>query len=90
MSEIEADAAEFRRHLTGLTWKPNEWADHGEICFEWIGPNRHAIVSIEGDGLIGYAMLVDESFVPGKYLARPDTFPDDLARYLSTATVAHP
>lgn len=90
MSELEADAAEFRRHLAVLAWKPNEWTDEGEICFEWIAPNRHAIVSIEGDGLIGYAMLVDGKFVPGAESARPGTFPDDLARYLTTATEEYP
>ncbi|NTF17693.1 hypothetical protein G6L37_04720 [Agrobacterium rubi] len=84
MSDIEADAAEFRKHLADLAWKPDEWADEGEICFEWIAPNRHAIVSIEGDGEIGYAMLVDGTFVSGEEAAIPHRFPADLKSYLST------
>ena len=82
MSDIEADAAEFRKHLVDLAWKPDEWADEGEICFEWIAPDRHAIVSVEGDGEIGYSMLVDGKFVPGVEAARPGRLPADLGPYL--------
>ena len=84
MSDIEADAAEFRKHLVDLAWAPIEWADEGEICFEWIAPDRHAIVSIEGDGEIGYAMLVDGKFVSGEATAKTGRIPADLGRYLLT------
>lgn len=82
MSQIEAEAAVFRAHLASLTWKPNEWADEGEICFEWISSNRHAIVSIEGDGEIGYALLVDGRFEAGAEVCPPSRLPDDLRAYV--------
>lgn len=82
MSRIEAEAAEFRVHLASLTWQPNEWGDEGEICFEWISSDRHAIVSIEGDGEIGYAMLVDGKFVAGAEVCPPSRLPDDLRAYV--------
>lgn len=84
MSDIEADAAEFRKHLIDLAWKPDEWANEGEICFEWIAPGRHAIVSIEGDGEIGYAMLVEGTFIAGEERAAASRFPSDLKLYVST------
>jgi hypothetical protein len=83
VSQIEAQAAEFRAQLVSLTWQPNEWSDEGEICFEWISSDRHAIVSIEGDGEIGYAMLVAGKFVAGAEVCPPSRLPEDLARYLS-------
>lgn len=83
MSQIEADAAEFRAQLALLTWQPHEWSDEGEICFEWISSDRHAIVSVEGDGEIGYAMLVEGRFVAGAEVCPPSRLPEDLARYLS-------
>lgn len=82
MQQIVADAAEFRKQISGLEWQPSEWSDEGEICFEWIAPGRHAIVSIESDGFIGYAMLVNGCFVSGAELASPSRLPDDLRTYL--------
>jgi hypothetical protein len=83
MSQVEAEAAEFRAQITALAWQPNEWSDDGEICFEWISSDRHAIVSIEGNGEIGYTMLVDGTFVAGAETCPPCRLPDDLCRYLS-------
>lgn len=90
MSLVEADAAEFRAQLAPLAWQPDEWSDEGEICFEWISSDRHAIVSIEGDGEIGYAMLVGGKFVAGAEVCPPSRLPDDLARYLSGTPGAAP
>jgi hypothetical protein len=83
MQQIEAEAALFRRQLADMEWQPDEWSDVGEICFEWIAPGRHAIVSIEGDGAIGYAMLVADRFVAGSEVAPPSRMPDDLRAYIS-------
>jgi hypothetical protein len=88
VSQIESEAAEFRAHLSSLSWQPSEWSDEGEICFEWISSTRHAIVSIEGDGEIGYAMLIDGKFVAGGEVCPPSRMPDDLARYLSEGAAA--
>lgn len=82
-SDLQSDAALFRERVKELAWQPEEWSDEGEICFEWIAPGRHAIVSIEGDGEIGYAMLVDGKFIAGDEIGTPADIPRDLGRYLS-------
>jgi hypothetical protein len=85
VSALEADASAFRKLLAGLEWQPREWSDEDEICFEWISDERHAIVSIEGDGEIGYAMLVGGRFVAGAEKGIPSCMPSDLASYIAGA-----
>jgi hypothetical protein len=82
-NQLEVEAAEFRALTVGLGWRPNEWNDVGEICFEWVSATHHAIVSIEGDGMIGYAMLRGDRFVAGSEDCPPSRFPQDLAQYLA-------
>jgi hypothetical protein len=66
---------------------PLVWGDRdGELAFEWISSTKHAIVSFEGDGLIGYAMRTGGRFRPGEIRDAPATvFPPDLRAYLAGA-----
>jgi hypothetical protein len=77
------DAATFIGLITSLKWQPKVWKDEGEIGIEWISAGKHAIVSIEGDGLFGYAMLRDGVFHSGEERDPPvTTLPADLRDYL--------
>jgi|GEM_PF-2829163 len=78
------DAAHFYSLIKDLAWAPDVWADEGEIAFEWIDPNRHAVVSIEGDGRLGYTMRKGDVFVSGSVIDAPvSILPEDLREYLS-------
>ncbi|MDG4885347.1 hypothetical protein [Mesorhizobium sp. WSM4884] len=61
---------------------PAIWSDEGEIAFEWKWGKRHAILSIEEDGTVGYAMLDGERFSPGRETGSLNSFPPDLLNYL--------
>ncbi|HEV2502312.1 MAG TPA: hypothetical protein VGV39_04520 [Mesorhizobium sp.] len=61
---------------------PTVWLGDGEIGFEWIGEEMHAVLSFEDDGSIGYTMLKGKQFVPGEFEAEVNSFPSDLASYL--------
>lgn len=61
---------------------PKVWAEEGEIAFEWKWGKRHAILSIEEDGTIGYAMDHGGEFLPGSEVASLDALPRDLLEYL--------
>jgi hypothetical protein len=78
------DALGFSALLTEIEWRPNIWADDAEVVFEWIKDDKHAVVSFEGDGLIGYTLLKNDVFVAGDLLDPPATIlPPDLREYLS-------
>jgi hypothetical protein len=77
------DAATFIGLITHLEWQPNVWTDLGEIGIEWISPDKHAFVSIEGDGVLRYTYLVGDQFVSGQLETPPvSILPDDLVSYL--------
>jgi hypothetical protein len=83
---ILKDAGKFYSHIRDLDWQPDIWSDDGEIAFEWMKNDKHAIVSFDGDGKYGYAMLHGASFQPGHVIdPEPDIFPDDLMEYLEIA-----
>ncbi|MEQ5827833.1 hypothetical protein J3456_10745 [Sulfitobacter sp. NFXS29] len=57
-----------------------------EILFEWRGSETSAVASVEGDGLVGYAMKINGSYRPG---AGPEDLnlsglPNDLVEYLQS------
>lgn len=82
--EMERDADAFALACNATPWKPTISRCEGEILFEWIGPGRHAVASIEGDGLVGYALLVGDRFVSGRVPDCPaGDLPEDLAEYLA-------
>ena len=61
-----------------------------EILFEWRGDETSAVASVEGDGLVGYAMKINGSYRPG---AGPEDLnssglPNDLVEYLQTGKAA--
>jgi hypothetical protein len=77
------DAATFIGLITHLEWQPNVWTDDAEIGIEWISSNKHAFVSIEGDGVLRYTYLVDGNYVSGQLDTPPvTTLPADLANYV--------
>ena len=83
-AKIFGDALNFVGAMPSGVWLPHVWADDAEVVFEWISGDRHAIVSCEGDGVIGYTYRVAGHFVPGQQTAaRSDGFPADLAAYLA-------
>lgn len=80
---IIADAKLFAKAISGLSWKPKVWSDDGEIVFEWINNDRHAVVSVEGDGILGYALLLDGQFTSGNEVeASVRSIPSDLLEYI--------
>jgi hypothetical protein len=82
-SSIFCDALEFAGGLPPGVALPRVWFDDCEVVFEWIEHGRHAIVSCEGDGVLGYTYRVDGLFKPGAIAhARPHSFPADLTNYL--------
>ncbi len=83
-ASIFCDALKFVGAMPVSVLQPRVWADDTEVVFEWISGDRHAIVSCEGDGMIGYTYRVAGQFVPGLVTAaRSDGFPTDLAAYLA-------
>lgn len=88
---IILDAAAFYkvvREDLQLEWDPHVRISEEEILFEWIDGVTHAIVSIDGEGTYGYAMLSDEgTFCPGAVNNPPvNTMPDDLRIYIEENT----
>ncbi len=85
-SSRAADAIEFLQLLDAIEWRPDIWGDEGEIVFEWISDTKHAVVSFEGDGSIGYTVMRDGAFVAGEVVDAPSSIlPPDLREYLSAA-----
>lgn len=85
---ILRDAFEFAGSLPPGVPLPRVWFDDGEVGFEWIERGLHAVVSIEGDGIIGYAYRVDGTFKPGAIAAaEPHSFPADLFTYLTAGQI---
>jgi len=83
---ISLDAMKFAHAISEIGWRPSVWSDDGEIVFEWIDGDRHAIVSIEGDGRLGYTMLIDGEFKAGKDTeVLASQLPSDLLEYLISA-----
>jgi hypothetical protein len=84
MARCFADAFEFVGAMPLGIPRPALWTDREcEVVFEWIGQRDHAIVSLEGDGILGYAMRINGQFVPGSCrAAQASSFPEDLLKYL--------
>lgn len=84
--QMASDVRAFAQHLPEISWQPSIWTGDGEVVFEWIGDGKHAVVSLEGDGFIGYTMLLDGQFVSGEIdQASVLSFPDDLKEYLRSS-----
>lgn len=84
--DLLADAANFYDSIQAMSWKPAIWSDEGEIAFEWKTGGKHAIVSFDGGGTYGYAMLMDGKFRAGAVeLPAPNVVPSDLLAYLDVA-----
>lgn len=84
--DLIEEAAPFFDLIKDLDWQPNIWSDEGEVAFEWKTPEKHAIVSFDGDGYYGYAMLVNDRFRAGAQdMPLANTIPSDLKDYLSVA-----
>lgn len=54
----------------------------GEVFLKWNVGKKEASVMFAGHGQIGYALLRDGRFVPGREEATVDSFPSDLFAYL--------
>lgn len=78
------DAFEFLGALPVGIPAPAIWTDgECEVVFEWIGKRDHAIVSLEGDGFLGYTFREEGAFRPGECVsAVPSIMPGDLESYL--------
>lgn len=82
---LNGDARLFAKTLVDLPWQPDVWSGDGEVVFEWISDDRHAVVSIEGDGLLGYTLLRDGQFQSGQQNdALVTALPEDLKEYITT------
>lgn len=79
------DAFEFVGALPLGVPRPQVWTDGVcEVVFEWIGRRDHAVVSVEGDGVLGYTMRSAGQFIPGAHeQSPPSKVPADLREYLS-------
>lgn len=84
MQSLQELGDRFAQVIPASIASPTTWVDDGEAAFEWVGTNTHAIVSIEPDGTVGYAMRIGDSFEPGQEKARVDAFPSDLLEYLQS------
>lgn len=85
-SAIFQDALTFYMNVRTMLWRPAIWIDDGEIAFEWRDDIRHAMVSIEGDGHIGYTIYKDGKFRSGEVVdPTPSVMPADLKDYLLKA-----
>lgn len=84
MAACFRDAFEFVGALPLGIPSPTIWTDgEAEIGIEWISEARHAIVTVEGLGILGYALLIGEKFQPGSQIEAPAaSIPTDLASYL--------
>ena len=81
---LYADASNFNYALKEVVWKPAVYVEDGEIVFEWIRDGKHAVVSVEGDGVLGYTMLVEGKFISGSTeMASTGAVPADLKAYLA-------
>lgn len=80
------DAAPFYDLIKDMKWQPKIWSDDGEVAFEWKQGQKHAIVSFDGDGGYGYAMLAQDRFRAGSQnMPAANTMPSDLKDYLDVA-----
>lgn len=83
---LALEAAQFHVLMKNLNWQPDIWGDDGEIAFEWIRDDKHAIVSFDGGGRFGYTLLRGDTFEPGIHEDPPVGFlPQDLREYLEAA-----
>jgi hypothetical protein len=58
-------------------------SEYGDIALQWRANGMRALVSFEGDGSYGYALLVDGSVRPGKTAVKSASeLPGDLRDYL--------
>lgn len=82
---MRIDAIRFLSKVPGEITMPAVELGTEEITFEWRHGGLAATASVEGDGLVGYALKIGECFVPGK---GPEdlsvkTLPTDLLDYLT-------
>lgn len=83
---MKYDAAALLLALPSFVPDPHIWGDADEVVFEWFDVGKHAIASFEGDGLVGYTMLVEGSFQPGAFEDHPaGAIPTDLLDYIASA-----
>lgn len=84
MASCFVDAFEFAGALPWDIPSPSVWTDgESEVVFEWIGARDHAVVSLEGGGLLGYTYKKDNEFIPGQVRsAGSNKMPADLEVYL--------
>jgi hypothetical protein len=58
-------------------------SDDGEIVFQWRSLRGRALATFEGDGTLGYAMMSQGKFVPGREVgAKANRTPDELKAYI--------
>lgn len=78
------DAFEFAGSFPLGVPRPSVWTDgECEVTFEWIGERDHAVVTLEGVGLLGYAMMKNHRSRPGSCIeCKASVFPTDLLEYL--------
>lgn len=80
---VVENAYVFSQTVKNIEWRPSVWNEDDEIMFEWVKDDKHAVVSIEDDGTLNYAMLIDNQFIPGAIKgAVVAALPDDLSDYL--------
>jgi hypothetical protein len=83
--EAKRDAILFASNLPARIREPQISVDDGIVVFEWkwAENDRHAIVSLEGDGYVAYAYKEEGRYVPGSVEnARTNRIPADLLGYV--------
>lgn len=83
-SRIRIDAIRFLAKIPAGVRLPTISFGYEEIAFEWNDGEYSVAASVEGDGLVGYALMVDDEYLPGtgpENLTEKE-LPEDLVRYL--------
>jgi len=82
--EMRIDALRFLSRIPLGTSMPNVEFGKEEITFQWHHGQVAVSASVEGDGLLGYALLHQGRFIPGKGPEdlKHKVLPDDLLVYL--------
>lgn len=91
-TEMRRDATNFLSKIPAGVQMPEVEFGHGEITFAWRSSDgAHAVnASVEGDGLVGYALKHGDRFFPGN---GPEELchaqlPQDLSEYLEKSFAA--
>jgi len=78
-----ADAISFASNLNRVTPPHVSANEDGEVAFQWMKDAARLLISFEGDGRYGYAMLKGGAFAPGKVeVESASDLPEDLNEYL--------